>query len=792
MAKRRPGSEDALNNGVSLSIPLWSDIMPNTMRRVLLLLLITLSVAPTTAQDESRPLLIERLAGLGRVWGAVKFFHPFLAYRPIDWDGALVRAIPKVKAARTPDEYRAAVDGMLQALEDPATVAEISVIAGSSSPRPPAPEEEATYFRVLDGYVVIKAIDWGRARAGNDTAAFAKQPQMLAEISRAKGIVIDCRYTGVLSPALPFYLSAYLENTLPSVVQGAVTLGTERYRLHDGYAPQQGTTSGGYTSAFLTQTPGVILGQARDDTPLAVLVDERSSNLLPILSGLQAKGARIVQVGTRNDGASGRWRRLLVSDGVRVTIRVAEFALPGGGSTLHPDVQLTADTGAGERGILAAIAALKVRSPNRTEMKSATGETMLGQLDDPYAQMSAPTEEYRLLALFRFWNVINYFYPYKQLVDQPWSTVLTDFIPRFMAGASALDYQTTVAEMVARMQDSHGRVRGMLVLEQYLGTFAPPIRLASAGGQLVVTELVDDAPGEAAGIRLGDIVITIDGEPTAQRVAALSKLRALSTPQAAYALVYPTALRGAKDSHIKLRVEGVDGVAREIELTRTVPLDRVTGIPVRKTPTYGVLPNGYGYIDLARLLPIDAQKAMDTVLKTAAVVFDMRGYPNGTAWAIAPRLTDKTDVPAALFRRRLQVATNFDQELGGGAPDYAFTQTLPDAEGAIYKGKVVMLINEFAISQSEHTCLFFESATSVTFIGGPTNGANGDVTNLVLPGAIYVNFTGHDVRHADGRPLQRVGIQPDVRVEPTAKGISEHRDEVLDAAMTYLDGMFKK
>jgi hypothetical protein len=53
-----------------------------------------------------------------------------------------------------------------------------------------------------------------------------------------------------------------------------------------------------------------------------------------------------------------------------------------------------------------------------------------------------------------------------------------------------------------------------------------------------------------------------------------------------------------------------------------------------------------------------------------------------------------------------------------------------------------MLIDEDAISQAEHTFMFFEAATDVTFIGAPTAGANGDVTNLVLPGNIRVNFSG--------------------------------------------------
>src|SRR5215475_1548692 len=64
---------------------------------------------------------VERLAALGRVWGAAKFFHPYLAYKNIDWDGALIKAIPEVKAARTPEQYQRAISNMLQVLNDPAT-----------------------------------------------------------------------------------------------------------------------------------------------------------------------------------------------------------------------------------------------------------------------------------------------------------------------------------------------------------------------------------------------------------------------------------------------------------------------------------------------------------------------------------------------------------------------------------------------------------------------------------------------------------------------------------------------
>jgi len=51
----------------------------------------------------------DHLAGLGRVWGAATFF-------------------PLVEVAPTPAEYRDAVNILLQALNDPATEAEVAAI----------------------------------------------------------------------------------------------------------------------------------------------------------------------------------------------------------------------------------------------------------------------------------------------------------------------------------------------------------------------------------------------------------------------------------------------------------------------------------------------------------------------------------------------------------------------------------------------------------------------------------------------------------------------------------------
>jgi C-terminal processing protease CtpA/Prc len=60
------------------------------------------------------------------------------------------------------------------------------------------------------------------------------------------------------------------------------------------------------------------------------------------------------------------------------------------------------------------------------------------------------------------------------------------------------------------------------------------------------------------------------------------------------------------------------------------------------------------------------------------------------------------------------------------------------------------------------------------------------VTNTVLPGGVQVNFAAEERRRADGRPVQDVGIVPEVWAAPTISGIREGRDEVLEKAIEFL------
>ncbi len=243
----------------------------------------------------------ERLAGLGRLWGAVKFFHPFLAYKDIDWDGALIKALPGVKAARTPTEYRSAITGMLDVLADPVTTAQpTSMSDGPSSPA------ACRRWKLLSplSTSLSSTPSAGRRHAG-------PRPQRLGDRRRCWPRSPKPRASSsIAAPALPRALCRLLSGHLSQRAADDRPAGP-RSPWQRALSPAQRLCaaarqlSGGYSSAFLTRTPDVIVGQAKEKKPLAVLVDERTPDISAILSGLQAAGAAIVRVG-KAGGERGR------------------------------------------------------------------------------------------------------------------------------------------------------------------------------------------------------------------------------------------------------------------------------------------------------------------------------------------------------------------------------------------------------------------------------------------------------------------------------------------------------
>jgi C-terminal processing protease CtpA/Prc len=327
------------------------------------------------------------------------------------------------------------------------------------------------------------------------------------------------------------------------------------------------------------------------------------------------------------------------------------------------------------------------------------------------------------------------------------------------------------------VNDTHAVVLSP-VLDEFLGTAAPSITLRAVEGKPVIVRLGD--PAASAGVAVGDVVLTVDGTPVSDRLAMLGRYVSASTPQALERDTVNALLRGADGSSATLTIQSANGTERSVTLPRKAAylanVWRVDG-----TEPFRLLPSGFGYIDLRLLMPHQVDPAFDALATTKGLIFDMRGYPNGTSRALAARLSDKPDIPMPLMWLPLLFEP-------GAQTRHTFRPPLDVARAAApYRGKTVMLIDDRAQSQSEHTALILRAVHGTTFIGSATAGANGEGSNFRVPGGIFVGMTGVGVSHPDGSQLQRIGVLPDIAVQPTIAGIRAGRDEVLERAVRHLE-----
>ena len=239
--------------------------------------------ADDAARSDREKLRVERLARLGKAWGTVRYVHPFLAYQDLDWDAALVKAIPKVEAAKTKDEYAAAVGEMLAVLGDPAT----GVVSKDIAAKPTDGERHPVWSWVDDKILIVRITNY--LDLEQDFVGIRQKIERLkAEIIKARGVVFDLRaltlgsYSGTAT--------AILRPLANSLVSREAIGPAERSLLHSGYTPQTGMTSGGYFSAFVNSAATQFVPEAGAKAKRVAFVINGRSELPQVALVLQGSG----------------------------------------------------------------------------------------------------------------------------------------------------------------------------------------------------------------------------------------------------------------------------------------------------------------------------------------------------------------------------------------------------------------------------------------------------------------------------------------------------------------------
>lgn len=406
----------------------------------------------------------------------------------------------------------------------------------------------------------------------------------------------------------------------------------------------------------------------------------------------------------------------------------------------------------------------------------STGQAYFPREKD-YEDMYIPNEEYRLLGLFRYWNIVRYFYPYGNLTRVDWDQALEMFIPRVMAAATTLDYSLAILEMAADINDSHGAATSDEI-RRFWGEYLAPFKPRWVEGKMIV---VKTYPALLAGadIRAGDIVTAIDGVPV--DTLRLEKYKYIRGSNESFREQFLCGyLLRTSAQAMALTVERA-GARLDISVPcpATSLVDEEELASLAAHPKYSLFPGDIGYVDLNLLETSDVAAAFALVGGAQAIVFDMRCVPNGTLYEISKYLYPRP----FNFAQPIVPDLRFPGRFMYGLPYFSAGPTAENP--GYYKGRVVLVVSEDTYSQGEFTTLALKAVPGAVIIGSQTAGAGGNVSKLTIPGNIVLAFTGTGGLFFDNSQIQGAGVGIDIVVRPTVAGIRAGRDEWLERAFEY-------
>ncbi|MBW8524818.1 peptidase S41 [Chryseobacterium chendengshani] len=394
--------------------------------------------------------------------------------------------------------------------------------------------------------------------------------------------------------------------------------------------------------------------------------------------------------------------------------------------------------------------------------------------ENPYKKMSFPDEGFRLLSLYRYWNIIQYYFPYKNLIEEDWKKVLPEFIPKFLNAKNQSEYTLAALEIIARIHDTHANIWGNnKAVNQYFGERYSSVKVSFVENKAIVTDFYKKELGKETRLQKGDIIVEVNGENIDSIIQKQLKYTAASN--------YPTQLReiarnllcsNSETIHIKFLRDGIENSA----LIKTYTYAEIANDEQKEF--FEMFNNDVAYLYMGSADSEKLPEIFEKIKNTKGLVIDFRSYPSDFVVFKLGKLLKPNSTEFVKFSNTNNIQPGV----------FTFTPSLkiPGTGNNYYKGKIAILINETTQSSAEYHTMGLRTAPNAKVFGSTTSGADGNVSKIMLPGNISTMISGIGIYYPDGKETQRVGIIPDIVVKPTIEGIKTDQDEVLEKAVNWI------
>lgn len=389
--------------------------------------------------------------------------------------------------------------------------------------------------------------------------------------------------------------------------------------------------------------------------------------------------------------------------------------------------------------------------------------------ENNYSEMTYPDDGFRLLALYRYWNMMQYFNPNRHLTDKNWNNVLKEYIPKFIDAKNELEYELAVLEIIADVKDTHANLwGGGDKIQELRGNYFPPVHVRFAENKLVVDDYFNPEMQKDIVLEIGDVITHVNGKAIEDFIDENHQFYPASNQPTRLRDMSRDILRSNSERIIINYIRDNQSFTKELQLFLKDDLKYYGWYrPEKDGKSYKILDNNIGYITLKNIKNEDVAEIRKKFKDTKGIIVDIRNYPS----AFMPFLL------GSYFTSKYSPFVKFTNGKTNNPGEFSYGKDLSiPPKGKFYKGKVAVLVNELSQSQAEYTAMAFKAGDNVTIVGSTTTGADGNVSRINLPGGLSTMISGIGVYYPDGTKTQRVGIIPDVVVNLTVDGIKNGID----------------
>jgi C-terminal processing protease CtpA/Prc len=393
-----------------------------------------------------------------------------------------------------------------------------------------------------------------------------------------------------------------------------------------------------------------------------------------------------------------------------------------------------------------------------------------------YADFQWTDKNLRVLTLFRYWNYVEYFFPYKYVMDQKWDAALTEMLPHIVSPASEKEFLMGMREMTVKLNDTHATTFNMGMMKFLGGEKFTPFSARIIDNVAVITSIANDSLGKIDDLKIGDIVTKVDGETVAQKLEELLKYAEGSNKAASLQNRGFIMFSGNTDD---FEIEFIRDNKTAVKKIHRYPNENIKRTSTKASPKWEILENNIGYVKMSKVPKEEIAPMMEALKNTQAIIFDVRNRPTYTDFLVSEYLNAE---PKPILRLLYQDLTypgryyfnNEMEECGKINTDY-------------YKGKVIALVGSNTLSFGEQTTMSLQTAPNTTIIGGQTAGADGPNYHFTIIKGFDSSFTSAGVFYPNKKETQRIGIVPDIEVKQTIVGAQQGKDEALERALVFIE-----